>query len=152
MKKVYYAFSKIGGSGLFAKQKINKDEIIFRVQGTVIVRHRYTSSFSPTGPNWIAIGEEEWLIPSEKNSWPYLNHSCEPNSGFRGLLTIVAMRDIDRDEEITIDYSTTEGDPYWHMVCHCGAKRCRKTIVSVTLQPDLLLKYKSYLPNFLRGR
>lgn len=91
MKKVYYAFSKIGGSGLFAKQKINKDEIIFRVQGTVIVRHRYTSSFSPTGPNWIAIGEEEWLIPSEKNSWPYLNHSCEPNSGFRGLLTIVAM-------------------------------------------------------------
>lgn len=150
MKKIYYAFSKIGGSGLFAFRKINKGEIIFRIRGITTVHHRYTPEFSPTGPNWLAIGKEKWLVPFDKNPWPYINHSCNPNSGFRGSLTIVAMKDVNKNEEITLDYSITEEDPYWHMVCHCGAKQCRKIIVSAVSQPELLLKYKSYLPNFLR--
>ncbi len=152
MKKIYYAFSQVGGSGLFASQKIRKDQTILRVRGTEIVHHRYTAKFSPTGPNWIATGKEQWLVPHDKNPWSYINHSCNPNSGFRGSLTIVAMKNINRDEEITIDYSITEGDPYWHMVCHCGSKQCRKTIISAVLQPELLLKYKSYLPTFLRNK
>lgn len=150
MKKIYYAFSKIGGSGLFASRKINNDQIILRVLGTKIIHHRYTLKFSPTGPNWLAIGKEKWLVPSDKNPWSYINHSCDPNSGFRGTRTIVAMRTINEDEEITIDYSITEGDPYWRMICHCDAKQCRKIIVSAGLQPELLLKYKTYLPNFLK--
>ena len=116
------------------------------------MHHRYKPKFSPTGPNWMAIEKEEWLIPLEKNPWPYINHSCNPNSGFCGSRTIVAMKNIDRGQEITIDYSITEGDPYWYMVCHCDAKQCRKTIVSAVLQPKLLIKYKSYLPTFLKKK
>jgi hypothetical protein len=152
MKKIYYDFSKIGGSGIFASQKIHKGQIIFCVRGTEIVHHRYTAKFSPTGPNWLAIGKEKWLVPFDKNPWPYINHSCKPNSGFRGSLTIIAMKDINKKEEVTIDYSITEGDPYWHMICHCGAKQCRKFIVSAVSQPELLLKYKPWLPSFLRRR
>jgi len=150
MKKVYYAFSDIGGSGLFASKKILKDEIIFFVGGLKIVKHRYTKKFSPTGPNWIAIDKERWLVPFDNNPWPYVNHSCNPNAGFRGTLGIVAMRNIAKDAEITIDYAITEEDPYWHMVCHCGVKQCRKRIVSAVLQPELLRKYKTYLPTFLK--
>lgn len=152
MNKTYHAFSNIGGSGLFAKQKIYKDQVIFRIKGTKIVRHRYTAKFSPTGPNWIAIGKERWLVPVEENPIYYLNHSCKPNSGFSGSLNIVAMKDINRDDEITLDYAITEEDPYWFMMCRCGARHCRKKIISATLQPELLIKYKPYLPNFLRSK
>ena len=31
----------------------------------------------------------------------FFNHSCNPNAGFRGQIFLVAMRDIDVNEEIT---------------------------------------------------
>lgn len=152
MRKVYYAFSKIGGSGLFASKRIGKDETIFHVRGHKTIKHRYTKKFSPTGPNWIAVDDEKWLVPFDNNPWPYVNHSCNPNAGYRGTLGIIAMKNISKGEEITIDYAITEGDPFWHMVCHCGTKQCRKRILSAVLEPELLKRYESYLPTFLRKK
>lgn len=149
MRKVYYAFSKIGGSGLFATRKIAKEEVIFRVRGKKIIKHRYTEKFSPTGPNWIAIDHERWLVPFDNNPWLYINHSCNPNSGMRGKISIVAMKPINKGEEVTIDYAVTEGDPFWYMVCHCGFKGCRNKIVSAVREPELFQKYRGYLPSFL---
>lgn len=150
MRKIYYDFSPIGGSGIFAKQAIRKDETVFKITGDEIIRHAYTRTFSPSGPNWVAVDREAWLIPSTKNPWPYINHSCEPNVGFRGSREVVAMRDIAPDEEVVIDYAITEEDPYWRMQCCCRAKKCRKEIASApNLPPRLIKKYQKYLPTFL---
>jgi hypothetical protein len=36
----------------------------------------------------------------------YVNHSCEPNCGIKGQISLVALRDISAGEDITFDYGT----------------------------------------------
>jgi len=51
-----------------------------------------------------------------------VNHSCEPNAGFRGDLVLVARRDIGPEEEITWDYSTAiDEEEFPGFACCCGA-------------------------------
>ncbi len=61
----------------------------------------------------------------------HVNHSCNPNAYVlyecdRSFL--VARRDIAVHEEITVDYNINiTGGTAWP--CHCGATRCRGTVV-----------------------
>lgn len=48
------------------------------------------------------------------------------------------------EEEIIIDYSTTEIDKFWHMKCNCGSKNCRKEIQSIQFLPKKV--YNKYTP------
>jgi SET domain-containing protein len=54
------------------------------------------------------MGPQKWLSPFPQNGLWFLNHSCRPNVGRKGLRTIVAMKKINAGDEITLDYSTTE--------------------------------------------
>ena len=67
---------------------------------------------------------------SKKDYSDYLNHSCDPNVGMDDCLTVVATRDIQPGEELTIDYAFFEADETWRLKtdCNCGATNCRKTI------------------------
>ena len=60
----------------------------------------------------------------------YHNHSCDPNTWMRDEVTIIARRDIQRGEELTIDYAMFEAneDCIMPMECKCGAPGCRKQI------------------------
>ena len=60
----------------------------------------------------------------------YLNHSCDPNIGFRDAISIIAIRDISADEEMLIDYAFWESDVAWKLkdACKCGSRKCRKNI------------------------
>lgn len=145
--------SKIG-KGLFAAKEIKKNEVVFSVVGK-IHHEGYSSgkSYLSLGPRWLAIGKEIWLIPKRTSKWWYLNHSCKPNVGLKGTRTIVAMRNIKKGEEITMDYSITEDDPYWKMNCVCEQKGCRKVIRSIRFLPQKLFqKYKRYIPEWLKRR
>ncbi|MBY0427488.1 MAG: SET domain-containing protein-lysine N-methyltransferase, partial [Cytophagales bacterium] len=59
----------------------------------------------------------------------YVNHSCSPNS--TSLLQFdnisVAMRTIEKDEQITEDYYCYYGH-FESFGCKCGAKNCRSEI------------------------
>jgi len=55
----------------------------------------------------------------EKYPWRFLNHSCAPNTAIRGR-TVVAIRPIARDDEVTFDYNTTELAMASPFVCRCG--------------------------------
>ena len=60
-----------------------------------------------------------------------INHSCAPNAGLRFTsdgVFLVAIRNIDRGEEISWDYSTTLKESNWHMICQCRAPECRRVI------------------------
>lgn len=150
MSKVYVAKAENLGKGIFAKANIKKDEIIFIVKGTMKTGD-YNSKFYVEGPNWLALAKHKWLSPFDDNPWRYINHSCSPNAGLKGKVTVVAMKNIRKNEQITIDYSITEDDPYWKMKCNCGQKNCRKIIRSVRSFPLILFKrYKKYIPKFLR--
>lgn len=72
------------------------------------------------------------------NASRWINHSCEPNCEIeieRSRIFIDAMRDIEPGEELTYDYAferedDDDEDSEMHYVCHCGARRCRGTILT----------------------
>jgi len=79
----------------------------------------------------------------------YLNHSCMPNSGIRGLFTIVTMRVIEPGEELCWDYDMAE-DTDWWMACECGNKECRKEIRGFRLLPSETRKrYHGFISDWL---
>ena len=80
----------------------------------------------------------------------FLNHSCEPVAGMKGL-TLIALRDIKEGDEITIDYSIQEGDHLWEMKCDCKSNNCRCTVRSVQFLPEKTFKkYLPYIPAYFK--
>jgi hypothetical protein len=62
-----------------------------------------------------------------------VRHACAPNCGVRvnqqGGHDVVAMRDLDEDEEILIDYAMRNYDlDAFAWRCRCGAPSCRGVI------------------------
>lgn len=134
---------------LLAKHKLKKNEKICVIEGPEI---QY--DFAPDyriGYRWLAIGKNAWIIPLRNSPWAVIRHSCDPNAGIVGKNTLVAMRAIEPDEELTVDDSATEADPRWHRTCHCGSKKCRKNIRSVQfLSKKLFVQYRPYMSSFIK--
>ena len=149
--KIYIGKSKVHGKGVFASRDIKKDEIVSLIKGKIVnwvVVDKKTSAY---GPNWIGCGKNKWIDPEPP--FNYLNHSCNPNIGRKGLRTIVALKNIKKGEEISIDYSVTEHDQLWQLDkrCKCGSKSCRKVIKSIQFLPKKVYnRYVSYVPNFFQ--
>lgn len=145
MKKIYISTSTIAGNGVVVGENIKKGEIIQRFKGKIkshVVENK-EDSISDVYTNWLGVGKDKWI--EVEYPLQYVNHSCNPNSGIKGRVTIVALRNIKKDEEITIDYSTTESDDLWEMKCKCREKNCRHIIRSIQYLPER--QFKKYLPN-----
>ena len=87
----------------------------------------------------------------------FFNHSCDPNSGIKGQIFLVAMRDIEPDEEVTFDYAMclhrVDGLPPYHLVCLCGKNNCRKIVTDDDWKlPELQQKYDGYFSWFLQEK
>lgn len=123
--KVVARKSEQHGTGVFAEQAIAAGELILVFSGPLLTRRQLD-------PNdyHLQIGEDLYLGPSGAAD-DYVNHSCEPNSGFIDGLRLVALRAIAPGEEITWDYSTAidEAD-FTGFACRCGAARCRGRVRS----------------------
>src|SRR2546423_1930911 len=149
MENIYVDRTDHTGRGLFTRAGFKKGQTLFRLEGKIVV-DSYDANYR-FGSRWIGIGDKTWLSPSRNNHGYYINHSCDPNAGLKDKIIVVAMRDIKKGEEITIDYSLTEADPYWKMRCKCGSRNCRKVIRSIQFLPEeLYRKYVPYVPEFLR--
>lgn len=140
--KVVVKESKIHGKGIFITRDIKKGQIIFVIKGNMVRWEVHNKKESLYGPDWIGVSETKWIDPDGPAR--FLNHSCNPNCGIKGMVTIRALRDIKMGEEITVDYSTTEIDKLWHMKCDCGSKNCRKIIRSIQFLPKKI--YNKYVP------
>ena len=69
----------------------------------------------------------------------FINHSCEPNAGFRiegTTADLFSIRDIRAGEEILFDYATTLDEDDFTMVCQCGTPSCRKIIGDAKYLPE----------------
>ena len=89
----YASYSCIHGTGLFARQKILKDTIIGYLQG------------KPAQQNGIYVlwidNETGFEVSCDLK---YINHSDSPNACYYDDKSVVALCDIDSDEEITHNY------------------------------------------------
>ena len=140
--KIYIGKSKIHRKGVFASQDIKKGEIVGIIQGPKKFKINRNKHDALTHPDWVGFKMHTWIDPVPP--YKYLNHSCNPNVGIRGHKTLVAIRDIKKDKEITIDYSIIEADPRWYIECSCKAKNCRGVIRSIQYLPKKI--YNNYLP------
>ena len=80
----------------------------------------------------------------------FINHSCDPNVGFRGQVVYVAMRPIRAGEELCHDYAMERSDDY-ELECHCGSTLCRGMVTGEDWKsPELQQRYGRYFSIYLR--
>ena len=126
----------ISGYGIFATTDLAAGDVVFRGEGRahriVTARHVMTTWSADDQRLFRRYGyplsdDVYALWDDDPTAWAPQNHSCEPNSAFDGL-DVVARRDIECGEEITLDYAefmNEESDPF---ACCCGAATCRGTV------------------------
>ena len=153
-EKVEVRDTSINGKGIFAKENIKKGEIVFVKGGHILTRDQIYSSgvinnYFPISDNYFlgATNKEE-----EEKIKLYQNHSCNPNVGLHGEITFVAMRDINKDEELTVDYAFIDNEDY-SFNCTCGADNCRKTVTGYDWKiKELQDKYYDYFAQYLKDK
>lgn len=128
--KVYIGDSA-NGKGVFAARKLLKGE---RIMGFYSKRKVVTHKESPSphlNDYYVQVDKDIYLGPSGE-AGEFVNHSCDPNAGLifnpEREITLAAIKDIEKGEEITWDYSTTMDEDCWEMDCNCGSEKCRKRI------------------------
>ena len=110
--KVYIKSSLQHGRGVFARDQIRAGEPILTFSGPLLNRAEVREE-----DYHLQIGADLYLGASGEAD-DYVNHSCEPNAGFRDGLVLVARHDIGPEEEITWDYSTAIDERGAHL-CTC---------------------------------
>lgn len=127
------------GSAMFAGQDIKEGEEILRFVGRRITFEEAVAK-GERQSDTLQIGDDLYLDLEEPGR--SVNHSCDPNAGIADDLRLVAIRDIEKGEEIRFDYSTTMAEDYWTMECHCGSASCRGVVKDFKDLPhDLQQKY-----------
>lgn len=153
--KVTVKKTKKYGKTLFAAQDIKKDEIIADWTGGRVYQATKATELPNEPPYFVqnhAIQFAEDKYIDYDGIGRYFAHSCDPNCGFQGKFKVVAMRDINKDEELTLDYAMSE-DSDWRLECRCGSKKCRKIIGAFVLLPkDIRKKYDGYISDWLKKK
>lgn len=152
-----------GEVGIFAVRPIKKGEVILRTDDDPVTEDERISmeefktlsaDMQERIKNFCVEEDDGYYVGAGMNfnelpsSW-YINHSCEPNLGFNKDADYVAMRDIEKGEELSYDYGFVEGGKYM-LNCLCGTPSCRKIIRGNDhLDPEFRKKYGEYLhPDF----
>ena len=136
-KKYALKGSSVSGYGIFAKQPIRKNEVIFTGEGLAqrIISKRYVEA------NWnekqksdfkhyaYPVSSDVYILWDENPiNWAPQNHSCMPNTAYDGL-NVIALRDIGEGEELTVDYALFIDESMEPFACQCGSENCRELIV-----------------------
>jgi hypothetical protein len=114
--------------GLFASECIALFTFVIQYVGVMIAQQphsTYAVAMHGTPPRW---------IDAKKcgNDARYANHSCDPNCRMEQwtvqgtqVLVLIAIKPINKGDEITFDYNwkRTPGSP--EQTCHCGASICK---------------------------
>lgn len=143
--------------GLFATDTILHNELLVIFGGKIMTKDEVLQLPEELRPNVLQISDYHWIGTGLSMLEPadYINHSCNPNAGIKGQIHLVAIRDIQAGEEITIDFATVIAE--WvgmdAISCNCGAFDCRKIIMQDDWKnPYLQKKYKGYFSIYLQEK
>ncbi len=128
--------NSISGYGIYANRKIKKGEVLYQGEERA---HRIVS-LAHVEKNWNEREQEkfkQYAYPlgddiyaywdKEPWEWSPQNHSCDANTKQIGL-NMVAIKDIEASEELTLDYADFLDHTMEPFQCNCGAKNCRGLI------------------------
>ncbi len=146
----------LAGRGVVAIADIAKDEIVAIKAGHVITRAELDEVVAAAGDFALQIDDDFYIAPRELDEVldmsVMINHSCDPNVGFRGQVIYVAIRDIAAGEELSHDYAMERSDDY-SLDCHCGSPLCRGKVTGNDWKlPELQQRYGEYFSIYLRRK
>ena len=149
MNNIYLGKSLIAGQGIFTKKPIKKGQYVCRLKGKTFYRKYNEQTDRELGANWFGLGKDVWVDPVFPLS--HINHSCDPNLGMKGKIMFYALRDIQKGEELTFDYSISEEEMSWRMRCRCGSKKCRGQMTAIQEIPRKTFEsYLPYIPSYFQ--
>jgi uncharacterized protein len=156
--KIVLRESAIGGKGLFTQERIAAGEIVidYSTGPGRMISQAAVAHMNAAGRDYdIQIDDDLFFASMNSDDLEdadYINHSCNPNCGMRGALTIVAMRDIQPGEEITFDYCMFQSGTY-QLTCHCAQLHCRKQITGNDWKRiELQQKYAGFFSPYLQKK
>ena len=143
-----------GGKGVFACEPIDEGELLVLWGGRIFSESELDREMPYFTQRVIQIEEGFYIVqPIPLEPSDYVNHSCDPNAGFSGQIALVAMRAIDREEEICFDYAMCDGSPYDEFICSCGSDNCRGNITGEDWKrSELRERYTGYYIPYLQRR
>jgi SET domain-containing protein len=142
-----------GERGLFARQFISQGELLAIFGGKVVTYEELLTAPHEIRRLSIQVAEEFYILSIQDSEADWINHSCTPNAGLNGQIMLVAMRDIQPDEEITFDYAMSDGTPYDEFDCMCGSLDCRGYVSGSDWKlPELQRRYHGYFSPYLQER
>ena len=146
----------LAGRGVVAIADIAKDEIVAIKAGNIITRAELEHATQAAGDMALQIDDDFYLAPRTADDVEdmsvFINHSCDPNVGFRGQVVYVAMRDISAGEELCHDYSMERSDNYL-LDCHCESALCRGKVTGQDWKlSELQKRYGDYFSIYIRNK
>ncbi|MBU3713745.1 MAG: SET domain-containing protein-lysine N-methyltransferase [Ferruginibacter sp.] len=136
-KKYRVMGNSISGYGIYATVNLKKQDVIFYGEE----KAQRIATRSHISKNWndkekenfrryaYPICEEVFLLwDSNPSEWAPQNHSCDANTIYSGL-NVIASRDIQKGEELTLDYASFLDEHAEPFQCNCGSSNCRKNII-----------------------
>ena len=154
--KVRISHSKLHGIGVFAIEPITKNEIVSVRIGPIVTLEETKNIENNVGDYNFQLSENLFIAARTNDEREQLglrvNHGCNPNVGVFGQVCIVAMREINIDEELTIDYVMIEARPSYSFKCECNSKMCRSIISGNDWKiPELQSKYNGYFSHYIQN-
>jgi D-alanine-D-alanine ligase-like ATP-grasp enzyme len=138
-KKYIMKGNSIAGYGIYAAQDMEANELVFK--GEELAQRMVTRNY--VAQNWNKEEKEtfrKYAYPLSKEvfllwehdpaGWAPQNHSCNPNTTYRGL-NVIALRKILRGEELTLDYTSFLDENMEPFNCQCGSSDCRGIISGI---------------------
>jgi len=126
-KFVFVTDSAIEGKGIFISKPILEGEIIMVIKGETISEEECIRREEEEGNVYIFWNDANYIDVINTKKIKYINHNCESNCSVEendeDSLLLIASRNIDANEELTIDYGYDE----IYEECRCDAC-CQKNV------------------------
>ena len=137
MKKLYkIRKSNIDNKGLYASTDIKEGTKIIEYKGKIIsVKETETNpKFDNDKAIYLFNLNKRYDLDGDFkfNTARLINHSCDPNCEVTGSglkVWVYAIKNIEKDEELSYDYGFSYDKDYKQFPCNCGAKNCVGYIV-----------------------
>lgn len=138
-KKYAMRGNAISGYGIYATRDILTKELVFKGEEAAqrLVTRRFVERYwdvkeKETFRKYAYPLSKELFLLWDNNpaNWAPQNHSCDPNTTYEGL-NVVALRDISKGEELTLNYASFLDEHMEPFNCRCGASNCFGLITGI---------------------
>ena len=154
--RIEFRTSRISGDGMFAREPIKKGETVCIVGGITMTDSEF-ATFQSTYSlyNSIQIDDHLHLVEDPeitRHQEGSMNHSCDSSAWMDDEVTLVARRDIESGEEVTVDYALFTTQSNW-MLDTRGSPHCRRIITGDDWRrKDVQERYRNHFSPFINRR